>query len=823
MECKFLNNNIVDRDKESEDIINIINACKVNTVIITASKSGIGKSTLSKKIHNQISDNLCCVYVTSHQINTDASKSEGKYLEFVFSEFYNKYNVEKTSRKIKNRKYTLKYFIKHKCKKTVKKDIKKQQLNEILSTATNKFRIVVLLMVLFLKKTFKLDYYDFRKYIITNNTQANRMRSEYIKYLLSQKTHCICIDNIQNIDNSSYRYFEEWLCDTLPNKNIFILEYTLQDEENFENIIKIRDAILSTGANSIIYKLDKMCPEYAFTAILNKYPTIEENKNEILNYYSLSAKGNIRKIEDYVLCNGKDKTSENFDPAIENIAELSNESKFVLALLSLQKGTIDFDIICNLFETKRLSFSNDIQFCLIELVDKYNFSTIEGNNLLIKHASILDAWNKYANLYPTHNFIAYRELDYYYSKLIEKKEEPIYYFVQKLLDLYVNFDPIKIYHLIPHLKSVVYNHVTPKRAWEYIYGFVNSIDTKLDIFVSLIYEFIEWCCDLDLIFEANHLLAMLETQSDYLCNIRYDFCFCKINYLLGNYNTVIDYITRKKTIIKDEETQLYYNLFLIIAYRSTNEYQKMSNIVKLIKTNKANKALNEYGFFLRLAEVYMKKDSCIKTIEESVDFFYRNNVPEQAAKSNISLSYIYAINGETKKALKALTAAESELGFTSALSYIFKVNRACINMLNDTVDVTVWDLLDAAELVVENDFSRLAIVNNKIICCIEGVNKHKASYLENRAQELLKTVPDKHMHAIVSYNLYLMYKNSDGEKAKFYLNVAYKNLDYCNTLAIRLNANIKDKNAVSDFLLTKPWHVCFLSCWEFDYIKNQTV
>lgn len=46
----------VDREIETNNILKIINECKLNTAIITTSRTGIGKSVLSKKIMKNISD-----------------------------------------------------------------------------------------------------------------------------------------------------------------------------------------------------------------------------------------------------------------------------------------------------------------------------------------------------------------------------------------------------------------------------------------------------------------------------------------------------------------------------------------------------------------------------------------------------------------------------------------------------------------------------------------------------------------------------------------------------------------------------------------------
>lgn len=809
----------VDREQESSTILKIINECKLNTVIITASKSGIGKSTLSKKISYNLPENIQSISVHTPPIN-DVQQIESEYLNSVFSSFFACYNFEDKKAQRKNRKKTFKYFINKKCKRTVKKEIRKQQLNETLTASTSNLGLILLLPILIVKKLFKLDYYNFNQYIFDNSPEVNLVKANYVKYLLGLQSHCVIIDNFQNIDGISYKFLGEWLCDSLSNKNVFILEYTLDDSENFEKVIKLRDNLTITGANVVIYKLEKMCPEYAFETILNKYPAAKNDKDRIIKYYNYSANGNIRKIEDYVLCSTKDNIVYEFDPAIENISSLCNESKLLFAIISLHRGKVNLDCIYDLFKSNDISFSHNLTFCIEELTGKYHFVEMINNQLVVVHASILDAWNNYSKDFPMHYFIAYRELESYYKNALATKNEIDVNCVQTLLDLYLRFDPIKIYHLLPDLKTLVYDNVSTKRAWDYLYAFINAIKTKINMFVSALYEIIEWCCDLELIYEANKIITIIEKQTDFESSFRYDFSFCKINYLLGNFDTVIEYASQKKRFSKSDLEILYYNLFLIIAYRSTNNYTKMDSVVKLITSNELNKSHSAYGFFLRLAEVYMGKEICASRIEQSVTHFNSIGNTLQSAKSNISLSYIYAINGKPKDALKALFMAEQVLGFEKSISHIFKVNRSCINMLEGNIDYSVWNLLDSAELVTENDFSRLAIINNKIICCIEGINVQQRSFLEHKALELLRRVPDKHMHAILNYNLYLLYKNIDYSKSQSYFKLAEDNHKYCETLSIRLGKNQKNRSNISDYLLTKPWHVCFLSCWEFDFIQD---
>lgn len=147
----------IDREQESSAILRIINECKLNTVIITASRSGIGKSTLSEKISYSLPLNMQCISVHARPIN-DAQQRESEYLDSIFSSFFDCYNSADKKEKRKNRKKTFRYFINKKCKETVKKEIRKQQLAETLTATTSNLGMIFLLPILIIKKLFKLDY-----------------------------------------------------------------------------------------------------------------------------------------------------------------------------------------------------------------------------------------------------------------------------------------------------------------------------------------------------------------------------------------------------------------------------------------------------------------------------------------------------------------------------------------------------------------------------------------------------------------------------------------------------------------------------------------
>ena len=102
--------------------------------------------------------------------------------------------------------------------------------------------------------------------------------------------------------------------------------------------------------------------------------------------------------------------------------------------------------------------------------------------------------------------------------------------------------------------------------------------------------------------------------------------------------------------------------------------------------------------------------------------------------------------------------------------------------------------------------------------CIENHAFDKCDLLINKIHRLFEFVQDKHMHAFINYNLYLYYNaRGNDETARIHYQKADELKDYCHTLKCRLLHISTDDH--TDFLLTKPWHVCFLTYWCYDLLK----
>ncbi len=138
-------------------------------------------------------------------------------------------------------------------------------------------------------------------------------------------------------------------------------------------------------------------------------------------------------------------------------------------------------------------------------------------------------------------------------------------------------------------------------------------------------------------------------------------------------------------------------------------------------------------------------------------------------------------------------------------------------MLSGTFDNLTESLLNQASICSNCIFSNIVIYNNQMIYYFETNqfdNMRSRVYLiENQFNKLI----DKHLLAVVSYNLYVFLKNIEPSKSEYYYDIAYRYRKHCSTLNTRLLGELPHDEH-EKWLLQKPWHIAMLSFWETDYI-----
>lgn len=813
-----------DREKPTSEILSAINSIDRPTVFIIFSDTGVGKSSVVNKVISKITSKTI-IQVKALPDNY-ADNTQGYYIFEIFNairEFYSKKCKERHCPK-EIKRLSFSYYIKHSKNKALKKQALYNMIENVYGI-DNKFKLNIIKIIAryFLIKKLSLGNYDPLKYC--NNSFDNIIiATDYIKYILEKEKVLLNVDNLQNIDNLSIKFLMNLFVDLDDSETFFLFEYTTQSN-NRDNLLKLKDLLETSNIEVVLYPLPYMEKENAIYLAKNYFFNNEDVlEDAISEFYSTYSKGNLRKLEDYALAKKleSNETFSNNDPTTALFDLLNNNEKFFIAILALHNGKISKLLMQDIFSFSQDFLNININIIIEPLLNKYKIIEYYNDIVKIKHSSILDSWRNYSFSLMKYDLLAYRTCEKYYSRLMKTEN---YFSVSKedcltfLFKNYAKIEPLKLYDILDFFDEVVLEFISLDKAWEYIKNLIDCIK-KPDQFVEIYYRILKICSTLELYKESNYCLNILENIDNEVHNEKYMFYKCLV---LGQLEQYKEAILFSETVLEQNvsvELQIYMLLFQIVYYRSINDTKKLSEKVEQFQSKNEYKNHLQYGYFLRLAEAYAKRDEAIPLVKESIDFFeIQDNMAEQAAKSRVSLSFLYAITGALDLAYMEITLAEKTLLQNIKNLHVFEINKACIYLLMDKFGSEVWDMLEKAELTAKLLFNKIAIFNNKIIWCIENKDYSRGRYLEQHILRLLDMESDKHLHAIVNYNLYVLNEKTfnNPDKAQFYYNKAFSLRNHCMTLKSRMeNLNTTPDNTT--FLLSKPWHVCFVSYWDMDYL-----
>ena len=819
MYIDYNDTNIIDRDIESEIIVNQIIE-KNTSIFLLCSKSARGKSSIVLKALKKINDKeIIPIYIKTEPINQSRVIEEGHYLKEIIETVT--YFIDNNYKKRKYKKLKFNYYISHCKNKYHRKIIMEKTINDYINKGFIKekrnifFRYIGLIFLNFL---FKLNDFNYLN-IIKENTFENRiLLSEYIKYILNKHRFVIAIDNIQNIDSTSLKFLLDWIAECTEKKPFFIIEYTLEDSSTY-NLSELIEYFKETGKTIKINKIENIESEYALKIIsdlsLEKKGVMFQKK--IKDFYENYADGDLRLLLDYSIKNEFSSIKDDFNPTLENLHSLNAKQKIIISILIVNDAKIDKNIFNYIINSQSYIKKIEISKLMKDLMIHKKIIKQDNRYYYLAHSRIYDCWINNRQQFKKYELLISETIINYYESIIFDQNINLKYedeHLLVLLKLYKEFDKMKIYDLVNKIKNNIIKIMTPENAWIFLSSLLSIIRIENIYKNNLIYKVMQICLDYQLYKEGIEYLINLEILiplNDQLIIYKYLFmsqlnmdnvCIDKINELLSS-----------KKINKKLKINLF--LILIINYRHLNQIENCKNISDIFEKIEGIDQELEYGYFLRLNAIFRPRNEGIEYIKKSKLFFEEHNIESQVAKTNLSLSFYLSIQGRVDEAIFLINHTEQEINKNHIAQHIFEVNKSAANLLNDHFDYSIWNSLEKAELTARTPFDMLAIQNNKLIWCICNKNKKKAQMVVNRMLRLLNHINDNHIKAFVYYNLSLYFNMiKDYKNKELYFNKSYKLKEFCHTLNARLtNTKTKDN---SEFLLTKPWHVCFLSFWRFD-------
>jgi len=801
----------IDRLAETEIINNIYSTLNESSLLIMFSKTGTGKSSLSHKFTDSLKPdtNTDVIYVITNQINSDFS-SQGFYQMEVFKWVYKYFKNDD--------EFSFENFI------FKNKRYKKYIISKILSESQSQDSLKSLVLKVFgvniLKRIFKIDEFDYETLFEDYSKQTSRITKEYIEFILENRKLVLVVDNIQNIDDLSLDMLLDWLSVYRENKHFFIFEYTIDDTR--ENIIKMRERINNYNLKLHFFELNNMDFENAITAASiraqdNDRINVAIEKNVAKKYYE-RVDGNIRSLEDFIRGYSHMKSFDSSNSAtFEAINSLNNSEALILSIVCLNNSRINKYLLGELLNNGEKNIN--INYSLNVLINELDLLVERDDDYYVKHASIVDNWNKASEKHLKKTaLIAYSLLKNHYNKLFDNslKNNNLNTYLL-LIELYLKYEPDKLYYLLNNFNTIMRDFLSPYQLEEYIVALDKELEGRELEYTDFYYKLINICLDVKLFDLADKLLQKLFDHN----NIKkYIFYKCNIFIQKEDHASNIEFINRILDDISDEYFILYLKLFLMVSYRSVNDMSMVRAINEEIKRyiDKYNNTLF-FGFYLRLSEIRKSRNDAIYDVEESIKHFKKFNTKIQIAKSQVALSFLYAVTGRISDAIIESDKAEKIIVKNFSNRQIFFNNKAAIYLLNGNTGGEILSMLKTAEEFAIGTFDKLAIFNNILVYSIETKDSRNAKIYASKILSIIRNEKDKHLLSILYFNLHLYYETIDDYvHSDEYLTKSYSLKEYCKSLNARLTGITIDDG--TQILISKPWHVCFLDYWDVDYCED---
>lgn len=816
------NKNLYDRKDFCEKIVNLIEKTQETRLFIIYSDVGVGKSAVSKKVKNIIDSNHNKDVIVIKSAQENDSIQEGVFLKNIFksiAKYYEKItSSEELKNKIKYDKYRFTSYLKKKENFTTIIQCINDNFDNLASSVGDKNKMIfasakTLLMYILMMLGVVKD-------INVEKINDLHIMMDYIKYILNSGNIILNLDNVQNFDKISLEKFIDCLIDTKEKNNFVLFEFTLfSDDSNSKKLRAIETIFSDADIACESIKLDNLDIENVVRIAYDNCTWVDRKfATLVADNYTHFYKGNIKKVEDFASVYSKELPYE-ADPTFEKIKKIPSEGQFILGVIINNNAVIKKEILEIILRESALYYTPDI---IKTMCEDNSFLEDTGDEIKIIHSTIVDSWNANNHIFKKFDLMAYQKSEKVYSRMLENELFPGITKQDCLLSLfrlYNKFDSTKINDILSNIDEVIYDFMSIDELERYLNSLISALKNNEEV-ISYIYSIIE----IAIRFQMYSIVQI---------------CLDKIENILHNNVEEKFYIYQYIKLLQSEDFEELERMFLhkkkggrensdefnnysllveLITYKYLGREDHFREVINYIQDNSRFKNTIPYAYFLRLAEIYDKRDSAIPKVEESIELFSDLNLPIQVAKSRVSLAFLYAISGKINKAVTELAKAEKVLLKNIENKYVFNINKACIHLLKDDFSEETWNLLDEIENYTKIKFDQIAIVNNKLIWCIENSDYSKATYLQKRGLELLAMETNKHLHAIFYFNCYVLNERmGNHEKAEKYYAKALKNKKFCQTLKARLEG----KETVDDnttFLLSKPWHVCFVSYSYFDYI-----
>lgn len=807
---------IIDREQESDCVERYLRTQNNPHVILISAKTGVGKTAFAQKVMKAYEKEFHVVKAQTNQTNDAKLNDEGLFLSRIF---YACCEAFKDSKRYKYKSFVMKLSDKGNILRNISMALDATEKDGVKKSL---FRFVLLP----LRKLTKSGDFDYSKKAQQRDLESKKIMYDYISYVLDHNKILLYVDGLHNIDQYSLSCMTQWIGSDRNSDCMFLLEHTLSanDDDGFERMKSLFDEYCSGVCPVLLAAMDY---EHALCVAGLDSSLSPKHSNDSAEFYLQHAGGNLWKLKDYFRKESNASYSRNTkriseDPSCDLICALTADERLILAIVFLHDGAISERRLGDIIKTE--VDSPRVAKCLANMSGANN-QMIERHDgvITISHASILDSLKSVFGSSKATILSGFQMTETYYKSLLACSSNSVHdreAAALMLISLYDQFDKSKLLSMLPYLEDLVICGIDTTKLLGYLESIVDSVRSSKSHFTDTYYSVIELCYRTESYEDALNYLDEIEESCS--TNPKCSFLRCQLLIANENYEEALAYIGEALKLYGGMAIGVYLELFQIIAMHMIARSADTSKLYAAINNKVSQMAhpTTVKAFLLRLSEVSRSRLIALDDVKRSVNLFLEEGLDEQAGKSELSLGFLYAIQGRFDEAQDCYDRAELRLGRHPELVHMFRVNSAAISLLKGIHSNDVWRQLEEAERAALTQTSKIAIQTNKLAFCLEKHDIERGQRVARSLGGLVGSSVDAQFLAIAHYNLYLYFTEA-GQRdiAELHLERASRLRHECNTVDCRLSGTMPTDG--TKCLLEHPWHVCFLSCINIDLIEDE--
>jgi hypothetical protein len=566
---------------------------------------------------------------------------------------------------------------------------------------------------------FKWGRYNPEALLHDDGAFATHLAQDYVRALANYRPTLFIVRECQNIDPESLRFL--LMLGEETSHSFVICEYTTGDGQfsaDHEKIIL--EAVVRKDSLAIFDLLRLGMSEFRF--LLRKYAPVDK---KIEAAVELGWDGNLRIIKELkyrIMVGRKIETSSGSLLAVtlrENLELLSKRQRLVLAIIAVHVESIGQDTL--FVALKRVDptiTTTDVALELANLSNQKKYVRIEHGQVSLADEDLLEAIITSSALMPMLRIAETSLRDLYLDvvrgnafanvRLLAALRQAIALCAQ-------TGDVVALRGLIKTLDSAV------REAYDqtlYVNIVAEALLSRQDLSEIERHDLVEWASGAA--YEVSDFpaaVSLLEALSE---RGTYETALLACCY--GEINRHEDALTLSRDLrarASNAQSTVALAALLIecqclVALGRKREARTLHAKLRN-DTAFANSPL--FGFVLRYTEMIEEFPACSSEMTQSVEFFRVHGFRKSAAYSRLAVAMYSVFKGQLETARELLAEAETELVAHVRDRQIILNNKVVVALLSPEPDLpSCIRKLDSALFSTRDDFSRLVLQNNLMIC-----------------------------------------------------------------------------------------------------------